>query len=293
MNIAIHHRAPWRDGWVEYSDQPHAGDTGGLVLVLVHGLGGSREHFAALMEQWTSSRVIALDLPGFGTSTPIRGAVTINDLVDSVNAVLDHAQVGEVLFVGHSMGGPIGLRYAAADAGRVHGVVLLCGTVQNFTATLGGRLRPWRVAPMTAFTTVIELISVATRLPQALTKVLAKSRLGRALTLWPFVQFPATLDPDTALMLMSGAGAPGALPTARALGRLGAWDDIDASAFPPLYAINGAADRIAPRVDLESFGPRLADQHVLDTGHMAMLEDTGGLTAALSKIYSELKTSHG
>lgn len=285
MCASTSQRAPWRGGWLDYTD--HCVDRRGseLTLVLVHGLGGSRRHYDRLAARWTASRVLALDLPGFGGSTPIAGPVTVDDLARAVVAVLDHAQVTEALLVGHSMGGPIALRCAELDGPRVRGVVLLAGTVQTFTATLGRRVRPWFTAPRTALATLVELISVCLPIPRRLARMLSRSRPGRIAGLWPFVQHPGRLGEADAALLLSGAGSPGAWATARALGRLGAWDARHQPRCP-VYAVNGRADRIAPLSDLESIRVPIAARFVVESGHMLMLERVDELVDILGEVHA-------
>ena len=279
--------APWRGGWVEYGDRSSDSFAGDLVVVLVHGLGGSRRHFDSLVEGWTVSRVLIIDLPGFGGSQPSEGHLCVDDLALAIAAVLDHAGVQSALLAGHSMGGPIGVRWATLDPSRARCVVLLAGTVQSFTATLGWRLRPWLRTPMTAFVTVVELLSVCVAVPRPLVTLLSRSKIGRSLILWPFVQRPTRLTPAHAEALLAGAGAKGVLPTARALGRLGEWDTDDQASGCPLYAINGRADHIAPLADLDAFRLPLVARHVLESGHMLMIERPDELRVLLETIHAE------
>jgi pimeloyl-ACP methyl ester carboxylesterase len=113
------------------------------------------------------------------------------------------------------------------------------------------------------------------------------SRLGRRLALWPFVHRPAELDPSLARLLIDGAGSPGVLPTARALARIDGWERRDPSDLPPVYAINGEFDRIAPLADLRRFPVPMRRATVLPTGHMVMLEAPPAFTDELVSIVHE------
>jgi pimeloyl-ACP methyl ester carboxylesterase len=275
-------------GNVHYVDRPGPqGWPAQRALVLVHGLGGRWQHYERIVPDLARhARTIAIDLPGFGASPLPKRAITLDDHADAVAAVLAEAAVSEAVIVGHSLGGPLALHLAHRHPGAARALVLACGTVQSFQRTLARKLDPWIHAPATALTTIAELLVTAIRLPRRLHRPLAESRLGRRLALWPFVHHPADLDPALALALIAGAGTSGVLPTARALGRITGWERRDAAALPPVYAINGAYDRIAPRADLERFPVPLQRATVLPTGHMVMLEAPDRFVEELVEIVS-------
>jgi pimeloyl-ACP methyl ester carboxylesterase len=91
------------------------GDPTKPAIVFVHGLGSSlfswRRQWDALSRDYY---MIALDLPGFGTSdrpqTP--DFYDMKELSGAVNAVLEHLGVKRAHVVGHSLGGAISLRFA-------------------------------------------------------------------------------------------------------------------------------------------------------------------------------------
>ena len=62
----------------------------GKPLLLIHGLGGSWRSWEPIFENLSKERdVIAIDLPGFGMSEPLKGPVTIGTLADAVTAFLN------------------------------------------------------------------------------------------------------------------------------------------------------------------------------------------------------------
>lgn len=254
-------------------------------LIVVHGLGGSRKHFADSAPRIaTQVRVIALDLPGFGDSPRRAGITSVDQHVEAIDDVMRHARLGEAVLVGHSMGGLLALRFAERFSDRVAAIVLVCGTVLTFQATLARRWSPWRSAPATAFAALAEVVMAATPVPQALQRALATSALGRRVTLWPFVHRPDALSSADAATIIAGAGASGVLPTARGLGRHTVWEDRTATGLPPLHAISGSWDRIAPLSDLERFPLPLKSTTTLAAGHMAMLEAPDAFVSAIRGI---------
>lgn len=93
---------------IRFSDQ---GD--GAVLVILHGYLESIETFDAIAcELSKSARVICIDLPGHGKSDLKQGQVTIEDMADAVNTVIQHLNIEMFHLMGHSMGGYIALAFA-------------------------------------------------------------------------------------------------------------------------------------------------------------------------------------
>lgn len=85
----------------------------GNAIVLLHGYLESSEIWGGFGEALSkNNRVISLDLPGHGNSSPVCKNQTIEIMADSVKAVLDHLKIGRAVIVGHSMGGYVTLAFA-------------------------------------------------------------------------------------------------------------------------------------------------------------------------------------
>jgi pimeloyl-ACP methyl ester carboxylesterase len=101
----------------------HYWDVGsGPVLVLVHGLGSSKDGdwgrvVAPLAKKY---RVIAMDQVGFGHSDKPLIDYTIQTYVDFLNAFLRELKVEKASFIGESLGGWISALYAAEISGGAH-----------------------------------------------------------------------------------------------------------------------------------------------------------------------------
>lgn len=97
----------------------------GPVVVLLHGLGGSRTawepQLSALAPEW---RAVAWDQPGYGASAPIE-PFTFPALADAVARLLDTLGVDRAPLVGLSFGGMVALHTALAHPDRVSGLALL------------------------------------------------------------------------------------------------------------------------------------------------------------------------
>lgn len=99
---------------------------GGTPLVLIHGFGGDLNNWLfnhpALA---VNRRVIALDLPGHGESGKTLRSGDLDELSNSVLALLDHLEIGKAHLAGHSMGGAVSLNIARLAPQRVASLILI------------------------------------------------------------------------------------------------------------------------------------------------------------------------
>ena len=101
--------------------------TGGTPLLWCNGGPGSRLEGMGMAPEATDAgfRVVGVDRPGYGTSTPQPGR-TIGGWVPDALAVLDHLGIDTCATVGVSTGGAYALALAAAVPDRVQGLVACC-----------------------------------------------------------------------------------------------------------------------------------------------------------------------
>lgn len=99
---------------------------GRRTVVLLHGFGDTHATWRKVVPELVRRhRVVALDLPGFGASRSIRGAL-LDGQVAAIEGVLDALGVdGPVAIVGNSMGGAAALRFALAHPERTERVVAI------------------------------------------------------------------------------------------------------------------------------------------------------------------------
>jgi pimeloyl-ACP methyl ester carboxylesterase len=114
---------------IHYIDQG-----GGPAVVLIHGFGGHHYSFRYLVPALAERhRVIAVDLLGFGYSGRNKDADYSNTAqAERVVALMDHLGLQKASLVGHSMGGGVAMRVAAARPERVERLVL-AGSVSGDT----------------------------------------------------------------------------------------------------------------------------------------------------------------
>jgi pimeloyl-ACP methyl ester carboxylesterase len=258
-------------------------DRGGAAVVLVHGLGDRWQHWERVIPVVSAGRrVLAIDLPGFGESPLCGQPVELAMLADTIAALARELAIDRIVFVGHSLGGPLATIFASRHRGLTERLVLVGGTVQSFQRTLARRLRPWLTRPLTALATIMELAYTAPALPKPVRRRVPGSRVLRALALWPFVRSPSRLPIEDALLLIEGIGAPGVAERPRPRAGVG-WVRLRVDV--PVALISGDHDLIAPLADLRAY-PGRVDQALIvkGTGHLRMLEAPQAFTAALLAV---------
>jgi pimeloyl-ACP methyl ester carboxylesterase len=166
----------------------------GPPLVLVHGLGGTVENWRALAPPLAADhRVLVPDLPGHGHSAPLPEARDVDVLAEAVLGVLDAEELHHAVWIGHSLGGLVGLRAAVLRPDAVRCLVLAAG------AGIGSASR-------SAHATVAVLGVVRPgRLIAPHRHAWSRSRLGRRAAFgWWGVADPDALEPDLAEAFLVG-----------------------------------------------------------------------------------------
>ena len=115
----------------------------GPPVVLVHGYAASsfsyRETIPALAPRF---RVLAVDLPGFGYSDrSTQHDMSLDAQVTILRRWMGRLRIGPALVVGHSLGGAVAMRLAAAHPELVERLVLV-GSIEPDWSRQGGRTRP-------------------------------------------------------------------------------------------------------------------------------------------------------
>jgi len=84
------------------------------TILLLHGWGQNITMMKSLGDAYSKNyRILIIDLPGFGDSTEPDYAWNVADYVEMVHEFLNNLNVDDVIIMGHSYGGKIGLLYAS------------------------------------------------------------------------------------------------------------------------------------------------------------------------------------
>ncbi|WP_330647107.1 alpha/beta fold hydrolase (plasmid) [Thioclava litoralis] len=107
----------------------------GAPLVLIHGVGMNSAAWGPQVDALAGRyRVIALDMPGHGRSSPLPDAARLPDFVDWLHQVLKALDLGPVNLVGHSMGALVCGGMAVEHPDQVARVALLNGVFRRDVA---------------------------------------------------------------------------------------------------------------------------------------------------------------
>jgi pimeloyl-ACP methyl ester carboxylesterase len=101
----------------------------GPVVILLHGFCESKDIWISFAEQLASShRVICPDLPGFGESLLDQDDISIEWFAEQLHVLLMQLNVHSFTFIGHSLGGYVGLAYAEMYTSYLTGLCLFHST---------------------------------------------------------------------------------------------------------------------------------------------------------------------
>ena len=106
-----------------------------ITLVLIHGLGATKEDFLSIYnyEELSNYNILFADLIGYGDSSKPKDFTYKMD--DQAGILLDlikhHKLEGEFVILAHSMGGPIGIKLAELLGDRVAGLIYAEGNLDE------------------------------------------------------------------------------------------------------------------------------------------------------------------
>ncbi len=150
---------------IDLDGDVHLWDFGGdgPLIVLVHGLGGSRSNWVSVIDDFVPhGRVVVPDLIGFG-STKLHGrSSAVNHQVSMIARLIRHFENGPAIVIGNSMGGLITLLTAARHPDVVDRFVLVDAALPTAEA---------RITPATAMRLGLPLLpGIGPRIFDRLTK---------------------------------------------------------------------------------------------------------------------------
>jgi pimeloyl-ACP methyl ester carboxylesterase len=135
----------------------------GDVLLLIHGLGGTRRTWRHLIDRLAvTHRVIAPDLPGHGESDAPAGDYSLGAHASALRDLLVALGRHSATVVGHSLGGGIGMQFAYQFPERTSRLILIS------TGGLGPELTPMlRAATLPGAQAVVATLA---QLPEGITR---------------------------------------------------------------------------------------------------------------------------
>jgi pimeloyl-ACP methyl ester carboxylesterase len=256
----------------------------GTPLLFIHGLSGSWPNWLEQLPVLAAEhRVIAVDLPGFGSSPMPEHDISISRYARLLDGLLAQLGLDAVAVVGNSMGGFIGAELAIAFPQRVERLVLISAAG---ISTLGDA-RTDRLLPSLRRAERILAASGAWVASKSDT-VARRARLREA-TLYIVLRHPSRLPAALAAEQLRGAGKPGFLQALEDILDYDFRDRLPEIACPTLI-VWGDGDRLINVRDADVFAELIPGSRKVifeDTGHMAMLERPAAFNALLKDFLDE------
>jgi pimeloyl-ACP methyl ester carboxylesterase len=251
----------------------------GEPVVLVHGLGGWAGNWRAVAPLLARSRrVLVPELPGHGGSEPHRNGRADRSLepyADAVLSVLKAEGAAPAAWVGHSLGGLVGVYAASRHAEAVRALVLAAAPgissssrLAEATLTVLGVLRPGRIAGRRS------------------ARASSSPRLRTLLFGWWGVADPRGLEPAAAKAFLDGPPQNrDTLTAGRALVVSDLRLDLERLACPCL-CLWGACDNWVPLADGMEYARRLRAplRAVADCGHLLIGERPEAVADAVERF---------
>jgi pimeloyl-ACP methyl ester carboxylesterase len=231
------------------------GGEGAPLLVLLHGLSATREVWASMIphvEAAWPGRWLAPDLPGHGRSEAIADYAPTVQAAHVADLVRGEGADGEVVVVGHSMGGVVALTLAGGAHGLRPARVFGLGVKVAWTAAELEAMSARAAAPAKVFATRAEAIDRYLKVSglaglAAADSATAEAGVARTVGGWRLAADPRT----------HGVGAPD-MPA------------LTAAASAPVHLASGGVDAMCALADLRRWDP---DARALPgLGHNAMIE---------------------
>jgi pimeloyl-ACP methyl ester carboxylesterase len=247
--------------YVDYGE----GSEGLSPVICIHGLGGCWQNWLENVPRLAAEgrRVIAMDLPGFGFSEMPREEISISGYGRAVNELCDRLDLGEVVFLGNSMGGFISAEVAIQFPTRVARLVLV--------SAAGVTTSDLRSGPVMAGARVVA--AMATRTATMSEKLVRRRRLRMPLY-GSFIRHPTRIRAELLYEITRGSGRPGFTDALRAIMDYDYRDRLTDIGCPTLV-VWGTGDMLVPQSDAGEYERLIPDSRKVlfeDTGHMAMIE---------------------
>jgi pimeloyl-ACP methyl ester carboxylesterase len=240
------------------------GQSDATPVVLVHGLGGCWQNWLENLPRVAlQRRVIALDLPGFGSSELPVAPISITNFAATVDALCEILDLGPVALVGNSMGGFTSAEIAIRHPERVERLVLVDAAGISIT-------RAFDKVTMQAAKVISPPVAAD---PEAIKRIFSRPAFIQA-AFGTVMRHPTRLPRDVLAEQIHGTGKPAFIPAMQALMTYDFADQLGGISCPTLV-VHGSEDFLVPLGDAFEFERRIPRSTTLileDTGHVPMIE---------------------
>jgi pimeloyl-ACP methyl ester carboxylesterase len=165
-----------------------------VTYLLLHGIGTSLNFWTAVAPVLgTTSRTIALDIPGFGGSPSPSAGFSLDHVAERVCVFIESTSANNIVLVAHSLGAFVAFKVAATEPDKIRRLILVNGTLGRVINLLQRPRSAFR-DPSLALHLAAYLAAASIPVPPSLVRVVGYSRLLRTVAYQPFVANPNDLD---------------------------------------------------------------------------------------------------
>jgi len=246
-------------------------------ILFIHGLSGQWQNWLENIPHFAQDRrVVAVDLPGFGTSEMPGEKISIELYGRVVAELCERLELSPAVVVGNSMGGFVAAELAIASPETVERLMLLASAgVSQMDAAKRPVMAAAKVAGLLATSNVAQM------------KLVARRPRARHWVLSLVARYPGRLAPDLMFEgMMKGANKPGFEDALLACLSYDFRERLPQIGCPTLVAW-GEKDAIIPVRDADTFVELIPGSRKVifeDTGHVPMLERPRTFNACLDEF---------
>lgn len=245
-------------------------------ILFVHGFPLDSTMWQSQLDAFSlTHRVIAPDLRGFGKSTVTDGVVSMRQMADDLNALLDALEVKQpVVVCGLSMGGYVAFEFLRQYAPRVRALIL-CDTrsAADTPEAAANRHKTAAVALSHGASPVAEGMLLKLIAPASLK---GQPRVVEALN-----RMMVATDPRAMAAALRGMAARADSTPLLSLIRV------------PTLVIVGEHDAITPVAEMQQMAAEITNARFVkipNAGHMAPMENPAAVNAAMGEFLAQLGT---
>ena len=249
---------------INYAEMGPTEAESGPSIVFVHGLGGCWENWLENVPHFARHhRVVALDLPGFGSSPLPSWDVSIESFGQTLLAFCRQLGLDGGVVVGNSMGGFIAAEAVIQSAEAFERMVLVSAAGISHASVKSGPA-----------VTASRMMALATPAFLRMREPAVRRRRLRLALFSGLFHSPLKIRKELVWEFANGAGTDGFLPAVRGLLGYDFLDRLESVELPALI-VWGRNDRIVPPADSSGYGNRLHNSRTViydKCGHVPMAE---------------------
>jgi pimeloyl-ACP methyl ester carboxylesterase len=248
----------------------------GDPILFIHGLSGGWQNWLENLPHFAAThRVIALDLPGFGSSPMPEWEVGMPAYGQLIHDFCQRLGLDRAVLVGNSMGGFVAVEAATAEPQRFSRLVLV---------SAAGIINTWN-PELRATVTAYAWSKFGGAVADNGHTIVAHPR-SRQLALAPFFRYPGQLRPELLIEQMAGGRCPGFGDALQSLIGHDIRDRLPEIEMPTLI-VWGLSDRVIPVAAGISYHRRIPHSRLEifeRTGHVPQLERPARFNALLDEF---------